>query len=63
MVAQSARVLEDERHRRKETCEAIQSRADAEEINRRIKAFGDGKSEMYSRDEAKSLLEQMVYHG
>jgi len=63
MMAQSARVIEKEIDRRKEVQAALQSRADIDEINRRIAAHEKGKTEMHSREEAKAMLEKMGYRG
>jgi len=63
MMTQAARALEKEIDRRKEAQAALQSQADVDEINRRIKAHENGESEMYSREEAKTMLEKMGYRG
>ena len=62
-MAEAARILEKELHRRKDAREVMQSRADVDEINRRIEAHEAGNTEMYSRDEAKAMLESMGYNG
>jgi hypothetical protein len=62
-MADPARIIEKEIDRRKNKQEEMQSRADVEEINRRIKAFEDGSEKSYSRDEAKKKLEDMGYLG
>ena len=63
MMAQSARVIEKEIDRRKEVQAAFRSRADVDEINRRIEAHDNGETEMHSREEAKTMLEKMGYLG
>ena len=63
MTAQAARTLEKEIDRRKEAQAALQSRADVDEINRRIAAHENGETEMYSREEAKAMLEKIGYRG
>ena len=63
MRAKAARVLEKEIDRRKEVQAALQSRADADEINRRITAHENGETEMLSREEAKTMLKELGYHG
>ena len=63
MMAQVARVIEKEIDRRKEVQAALQSRADVDEINRRISAHENGETEMHSREEAKAKLENMGYRG
>jgi len=62
-MAGSARIIENEIDRRKSRREEMQSFADVEEINRRIKAFEDNKEKAYTREEAKKKLEDMGYHG
>jgi RecA-family ATPase len=62
-VADPARIIEKEIDRRKSKQEEMQSRADVEEINRRIKAFEDGSEKSYTRDEEKKKLEEMGYLG
>ena len=62
-MADSARIIEDEIDRRKNIQEEMQSRADVEEINRRIKACEEGDSKTYTREEAKKMLEDMSYRG
>ena len=62
-MAGSARIIENEIDRRKSRREEMQSFADVEEINRRIKAFEDNTEKAYTREEAKKKLEDMGYHG
>ena len=62
-MADSARIIKDEINRRKNMQEKMQSRADVDEINRRIKACEEGDSQTYTREEAKKMLEDMSYRG
>ena len=62
-MARSARIIENEIDRRKNRQEEMQSRADVEEINRRIKACEDGSERTFTREEAKKMLEDMGYRG
>jgi hypothetical protein len=62
-MADSARLIEDEIGRRKNIQEEMQSRADVEEINRRIEACERGASKAYTPEEAKKMLEDMGYRG
>jgi len=63
IMALAAREIEKEIDRRKEVQAALQSRADVDEINRRIAAHENGEAEMHSREEAKAMLEKMGYRG
>ena len=62
-MADPARIIESEIDRRRYAQEDMQSRADVEEINRRIKAYESGTEKTYSREEAKKILEDMGYRG
>ena len=62
-MADSARVIENEIDRRKSIQDDLQSRADVDEINRRIVAHDEGAAKTYTREETKKILEDMGYRG
>ena len=62
-MADSARVIENEIGRRKTIQDDLQSRADVDEINRRIVAHEEGSAKTYTREEARKMLEDMGYRG
>ena len=55
-MADSARIIEDEFDRRKNIQDDLQSRADVDEINRRIVAHEEGGEKTYTREEARKIL-------
>jgi predicted nuclease of restriction endonuclease-like (RecB) superfamily len=62
-MADSAKMIENEIDRRKYLQEEMQSRADVEEINRRIESCEKGAEKTYSREDVKKILEDMGYRG
>jgi len=68
-MAQSALKIQDiqkdfaaEMKRRQEERQTQQDIADIEELNRRVQAVNDGKSQFYAEDEAKIILREIGYY-